>query len=494
MFDTFTRAVRASKDRDFAWHCIRQYASRIPHETSPRAIVLVLPYIRWGRLTAREDLIRRWAAAASAVPCTEEVAQSVVDTLLQIASQEELIPHIPADAWLWLAKRPSLPPICRGRDVGTRGHVVRAVRALKDIEAIKSYFLLVWSEWSDFPSRKPEHTIFTNRPDSIRMMPVRPGQQRVSAFSRDTRRATDRPTLRKRAEIHTPASMLRYHPPNSLDSISIRRPRSNPNRTPDPYPTYIPGRAPDPHPSYIPYRTSSPRRSYIHSRSPSPSPSDLPTRPPSPYPSDLPTRPPSPYPSDLPTRPLSPHPPYHISRPPSPRPPYHLSRPPSPHRSILTRAPSPYPPTIPDHKPSYHSPTVSDKTSNRHPLSPTPNPRPPYYPTTLVVINRQNRVSDHNRPSGFDEMKISIREDFGGIEMGHHRADLIRRLDHVLERLNRGLGYFRQHNPAFDKGHLWRMKDTYRKLRETLLRVDEAEVIGRIAGSHTTFMCALPLP
>lgn len=100
-----------------------------------------------------------------------------------------------------------------------------------------------------------------------------------------------------------------------------------------------------------------------------------------------------------------------------------------------------------------------------------------------------------HQTSGFDEMQISIQEDFGGIDMGHHRADLIRRLDHVLERLGRGLRYFRQHNPGFDKGHLWRMKDTYRKLRETLLRVDaEAEVIGRVAESHTTFMCALPLP
>jgi len=162
MFDTFIQAVRASKDRDFTWHWIRQYASSIPHETSPRAILLILPCIRWGRLTAREDLIQRWAVAASEVRCTEEVAQSVVNTLLQIASQEELIPYIPADAWSWLAKRPSLPPICRGRDVGTRGHVVRAVRALKDIEALKSYFLLVWSEWNYFLSKTCEYeTVIT---------------------------------------------------------------------------------------------------------------------------------------------------------------------------------------------------------------------------------------------------------------------------------------------------------------------------------------------
>ena len=152
MFDAFMCAVRASKDRDFTWHRVRQYVSKIPHETSSLATVLVLPHIRWGWFTAREYMIQRWTAAAFSVPCTEEVTQSVVDTLLQIASQKELIPHIPADAWSWLARRPTLPPICRGRDVGTRAHVVRAVRALKDIEALKSYFLLVWSEWSHLSS------------------------------------------------------------------------------------------------------------------------------------------------------------------------------------------------------------------------------------------------------------------------------------------------------------------------------------------------------
>ena len=156
MFDAFIRAVRASKDRDFTWRCVRKYISRIPHETSPRGIVLVLPHIRWGWLTTRKDLIQRWAVAASEVPYTEEIAQSVVNTLLQIASQEELISHIPAGAWSWLAKRPFLPPICRGRDVGTDAHVVRAVRALKDIEVLKSYFLLVWSEWNHFSSNHLE--------------------------------------------------------------------------------------------------------------------------------------------------------------------------------------------------------------------------------------------------------------------------------------------------------------------------------------------------
>ena len=71
----------------------------------------------------------------------------MVNALLQIASQEKLIPYIPVDLWSWLTKRPSLPPVCKGRYDGTDGPLIEAVRALNDIEVLKSYFLLVWSEW-----------------------------------------------------------------------------------------------------------------------------------------------------------------------------------------------------------------------------------------------------------------------------------------------------------------------------------------------------------
>jgi hypothetical protein len=130
------------------WHQVGQYISGLFHKASPRALVLVLPHIPWGQVTNRDDLIQRWAAAAFAIPYTEEVAQSVVVTLFQIASEEELLPYIPINIWSWLTKQPPLPPVCLGRHVGTRAHVVKAVRALNDIEVLKSYFLLIWSEWN----------------------------------------------------------------------------------------------------------------------------------------------------------------------------------------------------------------------------------------------------------------------------------------------------------------------------------------------------------
>ena len=150
MLKTFLRATKTSNQWEFAWYRVGKYARGLLHEGTPRAIVLVSPYIRCGWSTDKEDFIRRWAVAASAVPYTEKAAQSVVDTLLQIASKEELLPYIPIRVWSWLARSPSLPPICLGRNVGTCAHVVKAVRALKDIEVLKSYFLLVWSEWNHF--------------------------------------------------------------------------------------------------------------------------------------------------------------------------------------------------------------------------------------------------------------------------------------------------------------------------------------------------------
>ena len=146
-FDTIIRAARASRMWDLVWYHVNIFFSTLLSEASPRVVALVSPYINWWFLRDRGDLVQWWAAAASAVPYTEEVAQGVVDTLLQIASEDRLVRYIPADVWSWLTKRPSLPPICRGRYLGTYARVVKVVRGLKDIEILTSYLLLVWSEW-----------------------------------------------------------------------------------------------------------------------------------------------------------------------------------------------------------------------------------------------------------------------------------------------------------------------------------------------------------
>ena len=106
--------------------------------------MLVLPCIPpgWNWLTGREDLIQWWALAVSTVPHTYECAQDVVNVLLQIAS-EKLLPYVTAGVWRWLTKRPALPPVCWGRDVGTTIRIVDAVQDLEDVEILKSYLLIV---------------------------------------------------------------------------------------------------------------------------------------------------------------------------------------------------------------------------------------------------------------------------------------------------------------------------------------------------------------
>jgi len=149
MLDMLLHATRASREKQFTWPHIDQFAITLLTKATPRTIILASPHIRWRELRGRWDLVQQWATAASAVPYTDEVGKSVVDALFQIASVDRLAYHIPVDIWSWLTKRPPLPPNCLGRYVATRSLIVEAVRTFKDIELLKSYFLLVWSEWDE---------------------------------------------------------------------------------------------------------------------------------------------------------------------------------------------------------------------------------------------------------------------------------------------------------------------------------------------------------
>jgi hypothetical protein len=129
------------------WVHIGPFVLTLFGEESPWVTVLISPHVDWEQLKDCKNLISRWEAAVSVIPYTEEVGQSVVDTLLHVASIRSLRPHISIDVWAWLEKQPSLPSGCLGRSMGAKGSVVRHIRALGDIGILKSYFLLVWSEW-----------------------------------------------------------------------------------------------------------------------------------------------------------------------------------------------------------------------------------------------------------------------------------------------------------------------------------------------------------
>lgn len=151
MLDALLYAARASATSGFVWHHAIEFIDTLLSKATPRAVVLVSPHIPWRLLVERGDLVQRWGAVVSTTPPTEELSRGVVDALLLIASQRELSPHITLGAWSWLKKRSSLPPECMGRFVGARLDIVKTVQGLKDIEVLKSYLILVWSEWGAIP-------------------------------------------------------------------------------------------------------------------------------------------------------------------------------------------------------------------------------------------------------------------------------------------------------------------------------------------------------
>jgi hypothetical protein len=139
MFDATLRAIEASPYQRFMWHQAGRYIATMVEEPSHSLWPL--------------DQVIRWARAVLVIPYTEEIGRGVVGATLQIASKDSLRSHIPIGVWAWLKERPSLPPVCRGRSLGIDPGIVRHVRGLGDFEILKSYFLLVWSEW-ELPSRE----------------------------------------------------------------------------------------------------------------------------------------------------------------------------------------------------------------------------------------------------------------------------------------------------------------------------------------------------
>ena len=153
MVDTFSRVARASNSVEFIWHLVRPYITTLfDKPNSPSldwVITLISPHILWHDGSYDENAVTRWAAAASTVSTkvyAEEASQNVVDALLRIASIDSLRPHIPGETWAWLKRQPALSRnrLCRLK--GPKGSVVRHARTFGD-EILKSYLLLVWSEW-----------------------------------------------------------------------------------------------------------------------------------------------------------------------------------------------------------------------------------------------------------------------------------------------------------------------------------------------------------
>lgn len=155
MANAILRAARASNfsaenTGKFMWRRVILYISRLFESGSPtslnRVITLVSPYVPWHGALKNKIAVARWAVAASETPYTEEIGQSVVDTLFQIAYIDPLRPHIPISTWGLLKKQPSLPHMYYGIARGGSADVVAHVRGLGDIDILKSYFILLWTD------------------------------------------------------------------------------------------------------------------------------------------------------------------------------------------------------------------------------------------------------------------------------------------------------------------------------------------------------------
>jgi len=146
ILDLTKQGFDGSSSHELLWHLS---VSKMCTYGSPRAAVLAGPNINWGQEQSvdAQGLIFKWAAGISVTPHTEEVAGSVVDTLLQIAANPHLRPFIPPDAWSWLNNRPSLPSACRGLSSGCDRDIVRTIRVLDDTRILTSYLITIWSEW-----------------------------------------------------------------------------------------------------------------------------------------------------------------------------------------------------------------------------------------------------------------------------------------------------------------------------------------------------------
>ena len=132
------------------------------------------------------------------------------------------------------------------------------------------------------------------------------------------------------------------------------------------------------------------------------------------------------------------------------------------------------------------------------------------YPQIRHLLRGPGNMPSSYFSGGFHEMQISIQKDFRGVGMGHHRADLLQRLDHVIRQLDRGLEYFKELDPKFDEDYLQRTKHQYQYLRDILLEANMTSDQSYVSyyqscrsvcsppprmhiESHTTFLW-LPLP
>jgi len=140
MLDALSRAAMVANSRPFMWYHIKSFILTLFDNPNPPSLSWVLgliaPGVLW-RNQSYETSVVAWRTVSSS--CTREIGLGAVDEVLQVAFTFPEQPTI----LLAFQRRPS----------GAGGDVVRRVRALGDPGILKSYLLLLWSEWFHIDSR-----------------------------------------------------------------------------------------------------------------------------------------------------------------------------------------------------------------------------------------------------------------------------------------------------------------------------------------------------
>ena len=121
-----------------------------------------------------------------------------------------------------------------------------------------------------------------------------------------------------------------------------------------------------------------------------------------------------------------------------------------------------------------------------------------------------------NSDGWFEADMLTWLGEFDGMETWSYRDDLIKLLDRIQEQLERRLEYFQQQRPEIDEDCIERNKKRYWRVKNVLLGVYERVmetftpiltrmplrlilfisvlILVDVSETHSTFVCALPLP
>jgi len=162
MLDAISHMAKVMRPKVFVWYPMKPFITAMFRESNPPSLHWVLglisPNVPWYDEPHDKDMVARKAAATSAALNPEEVHWSVADELLHLAFIDSLQPDIPS-SWQDIPNhflqpsdttwdfQPRIPDGFSARPKETGGDITHKVQALGDLEILKSYLVLVWSDW-----------------------------------------------------------------------------------------------------------------------------------------------------------------------------------------------------------------------------------------------------------------------------------------------------------------------------------------------------------